>query len=189
MSDARLPDDPQTPPPGVAIGVVGGVVGGGAGQDRRRGPDLSTLAVALGLVALAVVLVVDAARLPAARGYAGMGPADTPRVIAAALAALGLWAGWDAWHAPEAPSPAQDVPALLWIVGGLGLQLVLIAPTGFSVAGGILFACVAAAFGRRRLWVTVPIGLAVALAIYAVFALLLRLSLPAGPLERLVFGA
>ena len=51
-----------------------------------------------------------------------------------------------------------------------------------------LFACVAAAFGRRRLWLTVPVGILLALAIYGAFALLLNLDLPAGPIERLAFG-
>lgn len=167
MSDARRP-------------------GQGPGQDPRR-VDPSGLAVALGLLALAGVLWWDAGRLPEARGYAGMGPADTPRVVGAGLALLGLWAAWEAVRAPEAPSPRQDVPALLWIVGGLGLQLLLLRSAGFSIAGGLLFACVAAAFGRRRLWVTIPIGIVFALAVFGVFALLLQLNLPAGPLERLLF--
>jgi putative tricarboxylic transport membrane protein len=156
------------------------------GEAPRR-IDLSGLAVALGLLLLAGVLVWDAGRLPAERGYAGMGPADTPRVVALGLALLGLWAAWEAVRAPAEPSPRQDVPALLWIVGGLGLQLLLVTSAGFSVAGGLLFACVAAAFGRRKLWLTVPIGIVFALAVFGVFALLLQLSLPAGPLERLVF--
>ncbi len=157
------------------------------GGARPRRVDASGLAVALGLLLLAGVLVWDAGRLPAERGYAGMGPADTPRVVALGLALLGLWAAWEAVRAPEAPAPAQDVPAILWIVGGLGLQLLLVTSAGFSIAGGVLFACVAAAFGRRKLWLTVPIGIVFALAVFGVFALLLQLSLPAGPLERLVF--
>ena len=158
---------------------------GRASAPRRI--DLSGLAVALGLLVLAAVLWWDASRIPTARGYAGMGPADTPRVIGAGLALLGLWAAWEAVRAPEAPAPRQDVPAIAWIVGGLGLQLILIRSAGFSIAGGLLFACVAAAFGRRKLWFTVPVGIAFALAVFGVFALLLQLSLPAGPLERLVF--
>lgn len=158
-----------------------------SGAPRPRRVDLAGLAVAAGLAVLAGVLVWDAGRLPEQRGYAGMGPADTPRVVALGLALLALWAAWDAVRAPEPPAPRQDLPALLWIVGGLGLQLLLIRSAGFSIAGGLLFASVAAAFGRRRLWLTVPVGVAFALAIFGAFALLLQLSLPAGPLERLVF--
>lgn len=149
--------------------------------------DRAGVLVAVALAALAAVLFWDAARLPEARGYSGIGPADTPRLVGAGLALLALWALVDAVRKPAEPAPAQDLPPILWIVGGLGLQLLLFQPAGFSVAGAVLFACVAAAFGRRRLWLTLPIGLAFALAVFAVFALALDLSLPAGPLERLLF--
>lgn len=152
-----------------------------------RRPDRAGIGIGLFLLILAAVLVWDAARLPPATGYSGMGPADTPRVVALGLALLGLWTMWEAFRAPAGPAPAQDVPPLLWIVGGLALQLVLVKSAGFSIAGGLLFACTAAAFGRRTLWVTIPIGIAVALAVFGVFGLLLDLSLPPGPLERLVF--
>lgn len=173
---------PEVPPSEVALE---GEPGHRPGSPRRA--DASGLAVAGGLVLLAAVLVWDAARLPEVRGYAGMGPGDTPRAVAAGLLLLGLWAGWEALRAPSEPAPPQDIPAVLWILGGLGLQLALLRSAGFSVASGLLFAAVAAAFGRRRLWATIPIGILFALAVFGVFALLLELSLPAGPLERLVF--
>lgn len=150
--------------------------------------DGAALVVGLALLGLAALLFWDASRLPAATGYSGMGPADTPRVIGVGLAVLGLWTLLEAFRSPAEPAPAQDIPPILWILGGLGLQLLLVQPLGFSVAGGVLFACTAAAFGRRKLWMTLPIGLAFALAVFGVFALLLELSLPAGPLERLLFG-
>lgn len=151
--------------------------------------DAAALAVAATLAALAVVLVWDAARLPEARGYSGMGPADTPRVVALGLGGLALWTLIEGIRRPAAPGPAQDLPPILWILGGLGLQLLLLKSAGFAIAGGLLFACTAAAFGRRRFWITLPLGIAFALAVFAVFGILLELSLPAGPLERLVFGA
>jgi putative tricarboxylic transport membrane protein len=76
----------------------------------------------------------------------------------------------------------------LWIVAGLALQLVLLRPAGFSVASGLLFAFTAAGFGKRNLALTVPIGVALSLLIYGVFDQLLKLKLPAGLLENLIFG-
>lgn len=156
------------------------------GGPRRL--DRAGLVIGLSLLGVAGLLVADAARLPPATGYSGMGPADTPRVIAAALAGLGLWTLWEARRPPAEAPPAQDIPPILWIVAGLALQLLLVTWAGFSIAGGLLFACTAAAFGRRRFWVTVPVGIAFALAVYGVFGPLLDLSLPAGALERLVYG-
>jgi putative tricarboxylic transport membrane protein len=76
---------------------------------------------------------------------------------------------------------------MLWIVGGLVLQLLLLKTAGFPIATGLLFACAARGFGKGPLWLTVPIGIALSLAIWLVFAGLLNLSLPAGPLENLFF--
>ena len=157
----------------------------GAAQPHRV--DRVGLLVAAGLAALSAVLFWDASRLPATTGYSGIGPADTPRLVGLALALLAVWALWDAFKAPADPAPAQDVPPILWILGGLGLQLLLFQPAGFSVAGGLLFACTAAAFGRRKLWITLPIGILFALAVFGIFAMLHELSLPPGPLERLIF--
>ena len=56
---------------------------------------------------------------------------------------------------------------------------------GFSIATGLLFAATAKGFGRGPLWKTVPIGIVVSLVIWLIFTLLLKLSLPAGPLEQL----
>jgi putative tricarboxylic transport membrane protein len=160
----------------------------GGAAPRLRRFDGASLVVAAVLAVLAIVLFRDAARLPQEGGYAGMGPADTPRLVALGLALLAVWTAWEAFRAPAEPAPHQNVPPILWIVGGLGLQLVLLTSAGFSVAGGVLFACTAAAFGRRKLWITVPVGILFALVIFGIFALLLELSLPPGPLERLIFG-
>ena len=78
---------------------------------------------------------------------------------------------------------------MLWVVGGLGAQLILIGPLGFSIATGILFAFTAAAFGYRKLWISLPIGIATATVVYGVFDRLLQLNLPTGLLETLIYGA
>ena len=57
---------------------------------------------------------------------------------------------------------------------------------GFILAMTILFAATAAAFGRRAILVDLAIGFALGTAAYLMFAKLLSLSLPMGPLERLL---
>ena len=78
----------------------------------------------------------------------------------------------------EAPSP-DEVLALF-------RQMLFLRTVGFSVATGLLFAFTAAGFGRRKLWITIPVGIVLCLAVWLIFAGLLQLSLPAGPLEALL---
>ncbi|MGL5361366.1 MAG: tripartite tricarboxylate transporter TctB family protein, partial [Paracoccaceae bacterium] len=74
------------------------------------------------------------------------------------------------------------------VIAGLALQLVLLKPLGFSIASGLLFACTAAAFGKRNPLITLPIGIALAFVVYGVFDRLLSLNLPGGVLETLIYG-
>ena len=67
------------------------------------------------------------------------------------------------------------------------LQLLLLKAAGFSIATGLLFAFTARGFGRGPLWLTIPIGVVFALFVWFIFSRVLMLSLPAGPLERLIF--
>ena len=64
--------------------------------------------------------------------------------------------------------------------------MILIRPLGFSIATGCLFGLAAAGFGARRIWISIPVGIVICFAIYWLFAVVLQLSLPAGPLEHLI---
>jgi putative tricarboxylic transport membrane protein len=157
---------------------------------RRRGgrPDAATLVIALALAALGALLIREGGRLPDPGGYSGIGAGDVPRLIGSVLVGLGVWTAVAAWRDAPEPTPRQEAGPVLWIVGGLAAQLLLLGVTGFSVATGLLFAAVARAFGRRELWLSIPLGIAFALAVYGVFDRLLELNLPAGPPETLIFG-
>jgi putative tricarboxylic transport membrane protein len=73
------------------------------------------------------------------------------------------------------------------ICGGfLALTVLIGLGAGFIPAMAILFAVTAWAFGRRAPHVDLPLGLALASATYLLFSKLLALSLPAGPLERMI---
>ena len=159
----------------------------GTAPGTRR-PDGATLVVAVILAVIAVVIWWDAARLPQAGGYAGVGPADVPRWIAIGLAGLSLWSLIEAFRSGKTEREMQNIGPVLWIIGGLAAQLALLTTAGFSIATGLLFAATAGAFGKRNLLLTVPAGIVFALVVYLLFAGLLKLSLPAGPLEGLVWG-
>lgn len=154
-------------------------------QEGRRRPDWAALVVALGLAALAAVVYWDASRIGAVATYARIGPKTVPVVIAACLAGLSLWTAVEAWRGDFPERERQNLPPLVWIVGGLAAQMLLLTTAGFSIATGLLFAATAMAFGKGPLWRTVPIGIVFALIVWVVFAKGLQLSLPEGPLERL----
>jgi putative tricarboxylic transport membrane protein len=158
------------------------------GPETTRRPDGAAFVIALLLAALGALLIWDGARIPVKAGYAGVGSGDVPRVIGAILIGLGVWTAVAAWRGAFEARPRQRIPPLLWIIAGLSLQLILLGPAGFSIASGTLFACTAAAFGKRQLLFTLPIGIVFALGVYGVFDGLLKLNLPGGPLERLIFG-
>ena len=79
------------------------------------------------------------------------------------------------------------VASLLLIVGGLAALIALIGlGGGFVPATTILFATTAAAFGRRAVLADLAIGFVLSVSVYLLFSRLLSLSLPMGPLERLI---
>jgi len=88
----------------------------------------------------------------------------------------------------DLPRPPRQAPApVLWIMGGLIGQLALLHVAGFVISGALLFGMTARGFGQRPLWKAVAVGFVLALVIYGVFDRLLRLNLPGGPLELLIF--
>jgi putative tricarboxylic transport membrane protein len=74
---------------------------------------------------------------------------------------------------------------MLWLIGGLAVQLLTMKTLGFSIASGIMFSAAARGFGRGPLWMTIPVGILFSFVIWIVFAKGLQLTLPAGPLEKL----
>lgn len=151
----------------------------------ERGRDTGSLVIAAGLAGLAALIAWDASRISTTQTYAFVGPKAVPLVIAGGLFVLAIATAIVALrgHTPER-MPEETVP-VLWILGGLAGQIALIGFAGFSIATGVLFAATARSFGRGPLYFTFPIGVAISLALWLLFAKGLDLSLPAGPLERL----
>ena len=159
---------------------------GRSGPGRR--PDGAAFFIAAGLAGLGALLIWEAARIPDRAGYAGVGPADIPRMIGWGLVVLALFTVIDAVRSGPVDRIRQQPVPVLWILAGLGLQLALLHWAGFVIASGLLFACTAAAFGNRRFALTVPVGLIFAGAVYGMFDRVLQLNLPGGPLELAIFG-
>jgi putative tricarboxylic transport membrane protein len=152
----------------------------------KHGPDYGALVIAVLLALLAAVIFWKTRTMPVAAMYARVGPTQAPYVVAAGLALLAVGTLVSAFrHGFPAREPDRLGP-MVWIVAGLAGQMLLLKTAGFAIATGVLFACAARGFGRGPLWLTLPIGIVFSLVVWLIFARLLQLSLPAGPLERLI---
>lgn len=158
------------------------------GETEKKAPgfDPGVLVIAGLLTFAGAVIVWSAWSAPAAGGYARIGPTAAPWVIGVVLLVLGLATAVSAFRGSFPEREPQSFPPMLWIVGGLAAQMLLIKPLGFSVATGLLFAATARAFGGGPLWMTIPAGIVFAFIVWIAFSWGLNLNLPAGPLERLL---
>ena len=154
---------------------------------RTRRPDWAALAIAAVLVAVAGLIFYDVARLQGGNLYSGIGPATVPKGIAIGLIGLAIWTVFAALRRDFPKREHQEFPPVLFIVAGLAAQMLLLKTVGFSIATGVLFALTAAGFGKKKFWISLPAGIALSFVVWIVFARVLQLSLPAGPLERLFF--
>jgi len=155
-------------------------------QPAPRGVDRAGIVIAALLAALAAVLVWDSRQLPATSMY-GMGPEVMPVVIAIGLGLLAIGNLVDALRGNLPPRESADPKAVLLILAGLALLIAIIGlGGGFILATSALFVTTSAAFGRRALLTDVIIALVLSTLIYLAFDRLLTLSLPSGPLERLL---
>lgn len=150
-----------------------------------RGADKPALIVGLLLLVVAFLVGYDASQQTIVSTY-GIGPTAMPYVVAIGLVILGLAHFVTAFRGGLPAPEAADSGALLWIAGGLVFLIACIGlGGGFILAIAMLFACTARGMGRRAFAVDFGIGFVMGLVIFLVFAKLLTLILPAGPLERL----
>ena len=152
-----------------------------------RRPDRAALVIAPVLFIIAAVIWWDAGRLAEMSNYSRIGPATVPHVVAIGLALLAIWTGFEAWRGDFPEREPVEIQPVVMIVAGLAAQMLLLKTAGFSIATGVLFALTAFGFGRRKLWISLPIGIALSFVVFIIFGRFLQLSLPAGPLEHLFF--
>ena len=159
---------------------------GQPGTGRR--PDGAAFFIAALLAAFGAVLLWNAFTIPDKGGYAGIGPAAMPKLVGGMLLLLALVTLLQGLRTRIADVPRQNPVPLFLIGGGLAAQIATLHVLGFTIATGLLFAATAAAFGKRNVLLTLPVGLVLAFAVYGVFDRLLQLNLPGGVIETLVYG-
>ena len=159
---------------------------GSSDAPAPRRIDPAGVVIAVALAVLAAVLVWDASQLPSTSMY-GMGPEAMPVVVATGLGLLAIGNLIDALRGNLPARESSDPKPVLLILGGLALLIAIIGfGGGFILATSALFVATSAAFGRRAILTDAVIALVMSTLIYLAFDRLLTLSLPAGPLERLL---
>lgn len=151
----------------------------------QRRIDVAGLAIALILLVLAGVVWWDMTKLQILSPY-DLGPKVMPIVVSGGLVLLAIGNAIGALRGDLPARDSLDWKPIILILGGLACLIALIAfGGGFMIGTAILFATTSAAFGRRAFLTDLLIGAVIAFFIYLLFAKLLTLSLPAGPLENL----
>lgn len=154
-------------------------------REGERRLDKATLVIAVLIILLAAGVAYDAATIRAGvASYSRIGPQVFPYAVAGCLAALGVATAISAYRTAAGPREPIALTPVALIAGGLIGQMLLLNLAGFSLATGIVFASTAAALGRPKVWFTYPLGILFSLLVWLIFATVLKLVLPAGPLEE-----
>jgi putative tricarboxylic transport membrane protein len=148
--------------------------------------DAAGLVIALILLLLAGLVWWDMTTLQISSVY-GLGPKAMPIIVATGLGILAVGNAVSAFRGDLPPRESLDWRPIVLILGGLAVLIVLIRiGGGFMLGTALLFAATSTAFGRRAFVVDFLIGLGIAIVVHVLFSKLLTLSLPTGPLERLI---
>ena len=155
-------------------------------ENASRPRDPAGFVISGILLLLALVILWDMSQLTLTSVY-GVGPKAMPAVVAGGLVIL---AAANLLMTLNGGLPARESSALtpiLLILGGMAALIALIGlGGGFIPATAVLFAATSAAFGRRAFLIDLAIGFGLGIVIFLLFDKVLTLSLPAGPLERLL---
>ncbi|WP_404294625.1 tripartite tricarboxylate transporter TctB family protein (plasmid) [Microvirga sp. RSM25] len=147
--------------------------------------DVAGLVIALLLLVFAGLVWWDMTKLQILSPY-DLGPKVMPIVVSVGLTLLAIGNAIGALRGDLPARDSLDWKPIILILGGLACLIALIAVGGgFMIGTAILFATTSAAFGRRAFLTDLLIGAVIAVFVYVLFAKLLTLSLPAGPLEHL----
>jgi putative tricarboxylic transport membrane protein len=166
------------------------MTGGFAGGGRALRLPIGETVIAIGVLALAVVILAQTLAVPVSPIYAKVGPTVFPFITALGLAALGVVLVVEAvrggWQLEEEKETRPDWAALFWVAAGLVLNVLLIVPAGFTLASVILFICVARGFGSKKILRDAAIGATFALIAYFGFAKTLGINIGSGLVENAI---
>lgn len=153
---------------------------------------LGPVVVALVVLVTGIGVVWATTLINVSPAYSRIGPNVFPRIIGAALIVSGLLLLFNAasgrWEceATDPNEPRPDLLPLLWVGGGLVLNLLLIKSVGFILSSTLMYVFIAKGFGARRWWLAAVVGFVLALVAYYGFARWLGLRMGGGLIEGLI---
>jgi putative tricarboxylic transport membrane protein len=158
--------------------------GPGAASGKR---DIAVLVIAAALFGLAALIVSNAFQYPIRRSYAAFGPEIFPYIVAAGVTILAVITVVLAMRGDFEARERLNTRGIAWIIGALIAEIALLyGGSGFIIASAVLFGGSARGFGRGPLALTIGVGLLVSALLYVLFKHGLGLSLPGGPVERVI---
>jgi putative tricarboxylic transport membrane protein len=159
-----------------------------SGQNEgRTGPSIAGLLISAGLLVLAAFCLWDARELGGGPSYSRVGPAVAAEIVAFGLGVLAILNAIYSWRGGFIDAEPYDLAPVLTITAGFAALIAIIWLGGGFIPGvSVIFAATCYAFGRRAPITDLIAGFVLALFVYLVFTKLLTLSLPTGPLERLL---
>jgi putative tricarboxylic transport membrane protein len=162
----------------------------------RQGQDRSELGVVLFLLALGVLVLVDAARLHAGVGQREpVGPQAVPFVVGSLLLVTSVVLTWDVLRGGRGePEGGEDVDlshgndwrALLLLAAAFLANIALIERVGWPISGAVLFFGCAYALGSRHFIRDPIIALALSIGTWYLFVVGLGIYLPVGILKGIL---
>jgi putative tricarboxylic transport membrane protein len=151
------------------------------------------LLLALGVVALGILILLETRDIRVARAMARVGPRVIPTIVGFGLITIGVWYAIEILRSRETPVEAgsEDVdpnlPADWRALAGIGVALVLYLLTierlGFIIASAVMFVIAAAAMGSRQWLRDTAVAALLSAAVYVVFSQGLDVRLPQGVLD------
>jgi putative tricarboxylic transport membrane protein len=130
--------------------------------------------------ALGILVAILTRGFPGGSQYDVLGPRLLPYIVAGGLCLTGIAILVQAVRGGKVEREPFDYAPLLWIVAALIVPVVAIRVAGWIPVCTVVFALGARAFGSRRVWLDLALGLAFGALTFALFNYALGLNLPAG---------
>jgi putative tricarboxylic transport membrane protein len=153
-------------------------------------PHNAELIPGLFCLGLGGYMLLDVWSKPAIATKAAVGPGLFPAIIGAGLAVIGVKLCHEAWLRRGEDEPFRELDLRAAFQGALAFLVMILTLEwlGWIIAGSMMYATVAHAFGERRIFRSLLLGLALTVLTWLLFDRVLDLALPVGTVVEQVLS-